>query len=138
MLSYRTPEEFAARFDAARVVNGRVRVGAEDYLDHCSAKFVATTTPVAFLRLSESIDLQAVAPEKIRLPVTVVAVVEDRLVPLSDAHVLVERLRGETRLRVLRSRYGHDAFLKEEAAIAAILDEAFNDEFLNDCGETAA
>ena len=138
MLSYRTPEEFAARFDAARVVNGRVRVGAEDYLDHCSAKFVATTTPIAFLRLSESIDLQAVAPEEIRLPVTVVAVVEDRLVPLSDAHVLVERLRGETRLRVLRSRYGHDAFLKEEAAIAAILDEAFNDEFLNDCRETAA
>lgn len=124
VLSYRTPEEFAARFDAARVVNGRVRVGAEDYLDHCGATFVATTTPTAYLRLSESIDLQALAPEAIRLPVTVVAVAEDRLVPLADAHALVERLRGETRLCVLRSPYGHDAFLKEDAAIAAILRDA--------------
>lgn len=138
ILSYRTPEEFAARFEAAQVVNGRVRVGAEDYLDHCSAKFVANTTPTAFLRLSESIDLQAVEPEEIRLPVTVVAVAEDRLVPIADAHALVERLRGETRLCVLRSLYGHDAFLKEEAAIAAILDESFNHQFFNDCRETAA
>lgn len=125
ILSYRTPEEFAARFDAPRVVHGRVRVGAEDYLDHCGATFVATSTPTAYLRLSESIDLQAVAPESIRLPVTVVAVVEDRLVPLADAHALVEGLRGETRLCVLRSRYGHDAFLKADAAIAAILAEDF-------------
>jgi len=125
ILSYRTPEEFAARFDTSRVVDGRVRVDAEDYLDHCGAKFVAATTPTAFLRLSESIDLQAVDPESIRLPVTVVAVVDDRVVPLADAHALVERLRGETRLCVLRSPYGHDAFLKEHAAIAAILVERF-------------
>ena len=133
ILSYRTPEEFAARFDAARVVSGRVRVGAQDYLDHCGAAFVATTTPTAYLRLSESIDLQAVEPEAIRLPVTVVAVVEDRLVPLADAHALVERLRGETRLCVLRSRYGHDAFLKEDAAIAASLAEVFHVECAGEC-----
>ncbi len=66
--------------------------------------------------MSESIDLQALDPSAIRLPVTVVAVAEDRLVPPSDAYDLVERLRGETRLRVLRSLYGHDAFLKEEDA----------------------
>ncbi len=65
-------------------------------------------------------------PEAIRLPVTVVAVAEDRLVPIADAHALVERLRGETRLCVLRSLYGHDAFLKEEAAIAAILAQALH------------
>lgn len=137
MLSYRTPEEFAERFDAAQVVNGRVRVGAEDYLDHCGAKFVATTTPTAFLRLSESIDLQRVDPEAIRVPVTVVAVVQDRLVPIADVHALIERLRGETRLCVLRSQYGHDAFLKEHAAIAAILAEAFSDEDLHGCARSA-
>lgn len=127
ILSYRTPEEFAARFDAAQVSDGRVRVGAEDYLDHCGATYVQRTSPTAYLRLSESIDLQAIDPTAIRLPVTVVAVAEDRLVPLSDAYDLVERLRGETRLRVLRSLYGHDAFLKEEAAVAAILREALED-----------
>jgi homoserine O-acetyltransferase len=124
ILSYRTPEEFAARFGAAQVVDGRVRVAAEDYLDHCADKYVARTPPVAFLRLSESIDLQALEPEAISLPVMVVAVAEDRLVPVEDAYALVERLRGETRLRVLRSRYGHDAFLKETTAIDRVLREA--------------
>ena len=43
---------------------------------------------------------------------------------LESATALVERLRGETRLRVLRSQYGHDAFLKETAAIDRVLREA--------------
>lgn len=120
LLSYRTPEEFATRFDAAEVVAGRVRVGAEDYLRHCGAKYVARTTSTAFLRLSESIDLQRVDPTQVRVPVEVVAVVEDRLVPLSDAYALVERL-PDARLHVLRSVYGHDAFLKEHEAIARVL-----------------
>ncbi|GAA5078075.1 homoserine O-succinyltransferase MetX [Lysobacter panacisoli] len=127
ILSYRTPEEFAARFEAAQVSGDHVRVGAEDYLDHCGATYVERTSPTAYLRLSESIDLQSVDPNVIRLPVTVVAVHEDRLVPVSDAYDLVESLRGETRLRVVRSIYGHDAFLKEEDAIAAILREALED-----------
>ncbi len=143
ILSYRTPEEFAARFDAAQVVHGRVRVGAEDYLDHCSAKFVANTTPTAFLRLSESIDLQALEPEAINVPVTVVAVAQDRLVPIADAHALVERLRGgacpqEPRLCVLQSLYGHDAFLKEHAAIGTILKQCFSNPLRSDRRENAA
>jgi homoserine O-acetyltransferase len=124
MLSYRTPEEFDARFDASAVVDGRVRVGAEDYLAHCGARYATCTPSTGFLRLSESIDLQAIEPEQIRVPVTVVAIHEDRLVPVEDAYHLCERLRGETQLRVLRSRYGHDAFLKETDAIARLLDEA--------------
>ena len=120
LLSYRTPEEFAARFGAAEVVGGRVRVGAEEYLRHCGAKYVARTAPVAFLRLSESLDLHCVDPSQITLPVDVVAVAEDRLVPLADAYALVEHL-PDVRLHVLRSAYGHDAFLKEHAAIARVL-----------------
>ena len=123
MLSYRTPEEFDARFDVPAVIDGRVRVGAEDYLAHCGARYATSTPSTGFLRLSESIDLQAVEPEQVRVPVTVVAVQEDRLVPVEDAYRLSERLRGETRLRVLRSQYGHDAFLKETDAIARILAE---------------
>jgi homoserine O-acetyltransferase len=129
ILGYRTAEEVDARFDAARIVDGRVRTGAEDYLDHCANAYAARTPATAFLRLSESIDLQAVEPEAIGVPVTVVAVAEDRLVPIADAYALVERLaRGPSprrpQLRVLRSVYGHDAFLKETAALDAILREA--------------
>ena len=124
MLSYRTAEEFDARFDASAVVDGRVRIGAEDYLAHCGARYATRTPSTGFLRLSESIDLQAIEPERIRVPVTVIAVHEDRLVPVEDAYHLCERLGGRTHLRVLRSRYGHDAFLKETDAIARILEEA--------------
>lgn len=129
ILGYRTPEEFDARFGAPRIVDGRVRTGAEDYLDHCARAYAARTPAVAFQRLSESIDLQCVEPEAIPVPVTVVAVAQDRLVPIEDACALVERLaRGPAprppQLRVLRSAYGHDAFLKETGALDAILREA--------------
>jgi homoserine O-acetyltransferase len=125
MLSYRTPEEFAQRFDApAQVAQGRVRCAAEDYLDACGQRFVERVPATAFLRLSESIDLQQVDAATIRVPTTVVAVAEDRLVPVEDAYRLVERLRAPARLRVLRSIHGHDAFLKEHGAIAAVLREA--------------
>ncbi|WP_052101162.1 homoserine O-succinyltransferase MetX [Novilysobacter arseniciresistens] len=136
ILSYRTPEEFDRRFEAATVVDGRVRVGAEDYLDHCGATYASRVPSTAFVRLSESIDLQALNPETIRVPVTVVGVSEDRLVPVSDAVELAERLRGETRLHVLQSVYGHDAFLKERAAIAAILAEALADALTDAQAET--
>jgi homoserine O-acetyltransferase len=129
ILGYRTPEEFDARFGGVQLVEGRVRTDAEDYLDHCAAKYVAGTSPTAFLRLSESIDLQVLEPESVRVPVTVVAIAEDRLVPVEDAFALVERLAAghaprQPQLRVLRSLYGHDAFLKETGAIAGILREA--------------
>ena len=127
MLSYRTPEEFAERFTApAQVAHGRVRCAAEDYLDACGQRYVERTAPTAFMRLSESIDLHRVDPATIRVPTTVVAVIEDRLVPVEDAFTLVERLPG-ARLKLLHSRFGHDAFLKEVDAIAATLREALAD-----------
>ncbi len=133
MLSYRTPEEFEERFDAApEVVNGRVRVAAEDYLDAAGAQFVARTPVTAWLRLSESIDLHRIDPAQVRVPTLVVAVEGDRLVPLSDSVALVEGLGTPGQLRVLRSSYGHDAFLKETDRIDGILAGA-----LRTTGETA-
>lgn len=128
MLSYRTPEEFGERFDALpEVVNGRVRVAAEDYLDAAGAQYVARTQVAAFLRLSESIDLHRVDPAQIDVPTTVVAVEGDRLVPLSDLVALVEGLGTRGSLRVLRSPYGHDAFLKETDRIDGILRTVVDD-----------
>jgi len=134
MLSYRTPEEFAERFDAPAVIDaGSARCAAEDYLESCGRRYAARWTSTAFLRLSESIDLHRVDPAQVRVPTTVVAVEEDRLVPLSDLQTLVEGLGAAAKLRLLRSRYGHDAFLKEPAAIARILRDA-----LAGCAEVSA
>ncbi len=125
MLSYRTPEEFGERFDSApEIVNGRVRVAAEDYLDAAGAQYVARTPVTAYVRLSESIDLHRVDPADVRVPTLVVAVEGDRLVPLSDSVSLVEGLATLGQLRVLRSPYGHDAFLKETDRIDSILASA--------------
>lgn len=125
MLSYRTPEEFGERFDSApEIVNGRVRVAAEDYLDAAGAQYVARTPVTAYVRLSESIDLHRVDPADVRVPTLVVAVEGDRLVPLSDSVSLVEGLATLGQLRVLRSPYGHDAFLKEADRIDSILASA--------------
>ena len=125
MLSYRTPEEFGERFDAApEIINGRVRCAAEDYLDAAGAQYVARTPVTAYLRLSESIDLHRMDPAGVGVPTTVVAVEGDRLVPLADSVALVEGLGTRGQLRVLRSPYGHDAFLKEADRIDAILASA--------------
>jgi homoserine O-acetyltransferase/O-succinyltransferase len=127
MLSYRTPAEFAERFDETpTVVHGRVRVAAEDYLEHCAATWVTRTSPTAFLRLSESIDLHAIDPRTVSVPTTVIAIAEDRLVPLEDLFALAEALpNGE--IRVLRSKFGHDAFLTETLEIGNILERTLND-----------
>lgn len=124
MLTYRTPDEFAERFDAPpTLVHGRLRVAAEDYLEHCAATWIARTTPTAFLRLSESIDLHAIDPRRVPVPTTVVAIAEDRLVPQDDLFALSEALpQGE--LRLLSSKFGHDAFLTETREIGRILDQS--------------
>lgn len=124
MLTYRTPDEFAERFDAPpTLVHGRLRVAAEDYLEHCAATWIARTTPTAFLRLSESIDLHAIDPRRVPVPTTVVAIAEDRLVPQDDLFALSEALpQGE--LRLLSSKFGHDAFLTETREIGRILEQS--------------
>ncbi|HET7842533.1 MAG TPA: homoserine O-succinyltransferase [Xanthomonadales bacterium] len=124
MLTYRTPAELDARFAAPRVAGGHVRAGAEDWLDRCAETWIARATPTGFVRLSESIDLQCVDPAQIRVPLTVVAVREDLLVPLADLRALARGARGPAELHVIDSPYGHDAFLKEPAAIAAVLASA--------------
>ena len=128
ILSYRTPQEFAERFDAAAVVDGsRARCASEDYLDACGSRFVERFDATAYTRLSESIDLHSVDASRIAVATTAVAVEDDLLVPIADAYALVEQIRADTQVRVLRSKYGHDAFLKETDAVAAILRAVFAD-----------
>jgi homoserine O-acetyltransferase len=122
MLSYRTPEEFAARFGAEPTWDGdRLRCAAQDYLDAAGSRFAAVFSPIAFRRLSESIDQHRVDPSRITTPTTVVAVEQDRLVPLDSLRQLSRQLAGPTRLKVIRSIYGHDAFLKEPEQIGRLL-----------------
>jgi homoserine O-acetyltransferase len=128
LLSYRTPEEFAERFAApVALVEGRARCAAEDWLEARGNHYVARTSPTAFARLSESIDLHALDASAVTAPTVLVAVAEDRLVPQSDMVALAEALPRTRRLHVLRSRFGHDAFLTEHEQIARVLRDSLAD-----------
>ncbi|MGO4552504.1 homoserine O-succinyltransferase [Lysobacter sp. 2RAF19] len=127
MLSYRTPEEFGARFDAAPIVDGgSARCASEDWLAERGAAWAQKTSATAFVRLSESIDLHDVLPSHVQVPTTLVAFAEDRLVPPDDIRALAAGIAAPVRLQVLHSPYGHDGFLKESDAIAQVLARALD------------
>ena len=86
MSTYRSTEEFAARFGGAPRRDGddRFVFPVEDYLFARGADYAARYRPESFLCLSESIDLHRVDAARIFVPVTAVAVREDQLVPLAD------------------------------------------------------
>ena len=121
MATYRSGEEFAARFRSPpRDDDGTYVFPVEDYLFARGTEYATRYRPEAFLCLSESIDLHSVAAESIRVPTTVVAVREDQIVPLSDLRALCGRLGTYGRLIEISSLYGHDAFLKEAAQLGPI------------------
>ncbi|HTY92692.1 MAG TPA: homoserine O-succinyltransferase [Steroidobacteraceae bacterium] len=120
MTSYRSAEEFAARFDGpAQLVEGRFEFPVEQYLAARGRDYAAHHRPEAFLCLSESIDLHRVDVARIFVPTTVVGIREDRLVPLPDIRAMVARLQ-QGRLHELSSVFGHDAFLKETDQLRGI------------------
>ena len=123
ILTYRTPEEFAERFAAEPGFQGeRVRVAAEDYLDAHGDRHCRKMCSTAYRRLSESIDLHRVDPAAIRVPATFVGVDRDALVPIAAVEMLAASVPGSA-FRAIHSLYGHDAFLKEEAQVGAIITE---------------
>lgn len=125
MATYRSPEEFAARFSGAPSrIDGRFQFPVESYLLARGDAYAATYVPEAFVCLSESIDLHLVDAARIRVPVTLVGIIEDQLIPIPDLRSLQARLGGEATLVELSSLYGHDAFLKEGAALEPIFARA--------------
>lgn len=121
MSTYRSPEEFAARFRAAPRFEGtRAVFPVEDYLFARGREYAARYRPESFICLSESIDLHAVDATRIVVPTEVVAVKEDQLVPIADMRALAARL-PDARFHALSSLHGHDAFLKEAEQLRPIL-----------------
>ncbi len=125
MATYRSPAEFAARFggEAERCATG-FTFPVESYLFARGDAYAQRYVPEAFVCLSESIDLHRVDPEDIRVPATLIGVLEDQLVPIADMRSLSNRLAAPCTLIELSSLYGHDAFLKEVEALRPVLARA--------------
>jgi len=124
MSTYRSSEEFSARFNGAPVLDGDQFVfPVESYLFARGGDYASRYRPESFLCLSESIDLHRVDASRIFVPTSVIAVREDQLVPLADMRAMVARL-PVARLHEISSIYGHDAFLKETEQLRRIFSVA--------------
>lgn len=121
MSTYRSPEEFDARFrKPPRMEGGRPVFPVEEYLVARGRDYAARYRPESFICLSESIDLHQVDATRVRVRTEVVAVREDQLVPIADMRALTARLPNAT-LHEISSLLGHDAFLKEAEQLRAVL-----------------
>jgi homoserine O-acetyltransferase len=89
----------------------------------------------SFLVLSESIDLHRVDATQVRTPATLIAVREDQLVPFADMQALSARLSGPRQLIEINSIFGHDAFLKERAALTPIIKLALAEQMYEQQGD---
>jgi homoserine O-acetyltransferase len=116
VLCYRTTEGVEQRF-----ADDSSRDGVVGWLHHHGEKFSRRFDTAAYRCLGRSLDGHQIDPETIRAPTTVFAVREDLTVPLSLLHEYVERAGGNCQLVEVSSAHGHDAFLKEETAVSAIL-----------------
>jgi homoserine O-acetyltransferase len=122
MTTYRTSAEFALRFDVVAADHDAIgRHAVEDYLEQRGREFATRFTAFAYLCLSQSTDLHNVDPARITVPVTLVAVDSDTLVPAWQIRQLARLVAGNATVHTISSLYGHDAFLKEVTAISSIL-----------------
>lgn len=114
MTTYRCRDELAQRFavDPAAI---------EGYLDARGYAFAQRFDPRAYAVLSRAIDLHVVEPTAVCVATTLLGVRGDQLVPIQQVRQLAARLRAPVRLVEIDSRYGHDAFLKEDQAIGEVL-----------------
>ena len=113
MTTYRSDRELDARF-------GDKPQELQQWLEHHGESFTRRFSVDEYIALSNAIDQHLVTPEQIPVPTVLVGFDSDLLVPPWLLDELEQRLPNVARYE-LCSIYGHDAFLKETDAIAAIL-----------------
>jgi homoserine O-acetyltransferase/O-succinyltransferase len=122
MLTYRTPQEFAVRFDGG--IDDCFPASCSDaggYLRARGQAFLSVMSPRRFLSLSASIDRHRVHPERIASPTLLIGAESDQLVFAEQLTALHAALAGPKELHLLDSLFGHDMFLKEAERIGRIV-----------------
>lgn len=122
MLSYRTTEEFGDRFAGGIAGADPLTTSAPgEYLRACGEDFCRRMSPERFLSLSASIDRHRVDPARVAPPALLIGTEGDQLVTSSQMRELADQLGGPSVLHIRQSRYGHDMFLKDAAAIGTLV-----------------
>lgn len=126
MMTYRTEQEFGARFTE--------RFDARAYLDHHGRKLVARFDPRTYVALMDAMDAHdlgrgrgGTAAALAALPgerITAVGVPGDLLYSAEVVRAWAARAGSGARYREIHSAHGHDAFLIEQEQVGRILREA--------------
>lgn len=145
MLSYKSAELFDERYgrkpnrngeDPLRSLHGRYDVAG--YLDHQGEKFVArfdANSYIAITRAMDSFDLglgyasEAEALKRITAHVSMVGISSDWLFPVKDVRELAQRMEAvgvQCDYTEFETSHGHDGFLAEMDAIAAVVNGRFD------------
>jgi len=136
-VSYRSEAELEARFgrrpqDGEDPLAGG-RFAVEGYLDHHADKLARRFDANSYLVLSRTMDLHDVgrgrggiepALSRVAATSTVVSIDTDRLYPPRLQHQMAAMLPGGPEVRLVRSPYGHDAFLVETGQVGARIADA--------------
>jgi homoserine O-acetyltransferase len=135
--SYRSEVEFDTRFGRAPQpgedphVDGRYAV--ESYLDHHADKLVRRFDANSYLVLSRAMDHHDVGRDRggparalarVEAESTIVAVDSDRLYPQRLQYELASCLPKRPEVQLVRSPYGHDAFLIEAEQVGRFIEDA--------------
>jgi homoserine O-acetyltransferase len=123
MTTYRSPREFEERFawrDAGQRPDDPC-FPVDGYLEARGADFSGRFDADAYLSLCTSIDLHDLDPATVTAPTTLVSVDSDALAPPWLLDELAAAAPGVRRHVRLSSPYGHDAFLKEAAAVSSVV-----------------
>lgn len=124
MVTYRTPQEFAARFGREPGPRAGDPYPVCDYLISRGRAYDMAAD--RFVTLSDSIDRHVADPTRIMARSLFIASSSDWLVPTGD----VERLAAlvvNSKLQIIDSRHGHDAFLKDAHAMGPIINSFLRD-----------
>ncbi|SMF64030.1 alpha/beta fold hydrolase [Allosphingosinicella indica] len=122
MLTYRTREEFADRFEGG--ISGDDVLECTQpgtYLRARGDVYHQVMSPERFLSLSAAIDRHVAEPAKIAVPSLLIGATSDLLVPPSQMEALAGGIGANARLVLRHSAYGHDMFLKDADAISALI-----------------
>jgi len=125
MLSYRSPQELEERFAGdARADGETLRFPVEEWLLGKGREFATRFEAGAYSRLSRAIDLHRCDVTRISASTTLIGADPDQIVPFEQLREVATKFASPPRLERIASRFGHDAFLKEPAALGALLSEA--------------
>lgn len=116
MVAYRSPEEFAERFDHEPGAAAGDPYAVCDYLIARGGAFAMS--PERYVTLSDSVDRHTIDASSVDCETLLIAATTDRLVPVEDLRRLKTRLQ-KAALVEIPSLYGHDAFLKEAVVIGS-------------------